>query len=338
MPLIRLKPLLNRQQGILLLVDLVMVGLILLNISWIIFDSAYSIPELNHFLRVVLGERLVDWYGQELNPHFYTYDLIFVGIFATEFLLRWAWSVWTREHGHWLAYPVFHWYDVLGCIPLGELRLLRLLRLFAIGVRLQKLGVINMRQWWIYQRIKRLYDIVMEEISDRVVIQVLGGMQRELRDGGGIEQQIINEVVRPRQQRLVTSLGQRISSVAVESYQANREALESYITSNVSDAVRSNREVRTIDKMPVIGGAVTGLLDHAITDIVCAVIEGVVTDLSGEEFSKLFDAIANSALESLFDDHVDPNHELATAVIDLLDVVKTQVAKRHWLEPGNEAD
>lgn len=332
--MINLKPLRNRETSLWLLLDLFMVGLLMLNIGWIIFDSLYTVSELNTGLRFVLGNGIIDWYGEALHPHFYAYDLIFVAIFASELLFRWAWAVYHRTFGHWLAYPVIHWYDVLGCIPLGSFRMLRLLRVVSIGVRLQKAGVIDVKNWWLFRQLQKLYAIVMEEISDRVVVQVITGMQGELQSAGGIEEQIVADVVKPRQDRLVQAIGLRLSRTVGDAYSQNREPLERYIKSTVSEAVRANREVRTIDRMPLVGGVVTGLLDDAITDIVCGVVERAVTDLDSVEFQQLFDGMANSGLNRLLDSSSAGSSELTAAITDILEVVKQQVAKRRWLENG----
>ncbi len=331
--MLNLKPLRNKNVSLWLLLDLFMIVLLMINISWIIFDSLYMVDELNNVLRVLLGDRLINWYGEALNPHFYAYDLIFVAIFASELLFRWAWAVYHRTYGHWLAYPVLHWYDVLGCIPLGGFRMLRLLRVFSIGVRLQKAGVIDVRKWWLFKQLQKLYAIVMEEISDRVVVQVISGMQDELQNAGGIEAQIIDDVVKPRQQRLVQAIGLRLSRTVGVAYTQNREPLERYIKTTVSEAVRANREVRTIDKMPLVGGVVTGLLDDAITDIVCGVVERAVEDLDSKEFQQLFDGLVNTSLDGLLDTSTAGSSELTAAINEILEVVKQQVAIRQWLDP-----
>ena len=68
--MINLKPLRNRETSLWLLLDLFMVGLLMLNIGWIIFDSLYTVSELNTGLRFVLGNGIIDCYGEALHPHF----------------------------------------------------------------------------------------------------------------------------------------------------------------------------------------------------------------------------------------------------------------------------
>ena len=322
----------TRRQQILLVVDLAMVALILLNLVWIIFDSAYAVPEIRSGLRWLLGDGFVNVYGDAVHDHFFRYDLIFVAIFATELIARWIASVRRDEYGHWLAYPILHWYDVLGCIPIAGFRLLRLLRVFAVGMRLQKLGVIHVETWWITRKLVVLYDIVMEEVSDRVVIRILGGVQQELRAGDDLERRIIEQVVRPRQAQLVERFTKNLSNTAGTAYSAHQREIEQYVKTLVADAVRANREIRVIDRLPMVGGVATKLLEHAITDIVNGVIERGVQRLNSQEFQRLFDSVAATAIDAALGGDLDPNGEISQAVIDVLDVIKAEVAKRRWLE------
>ena len=48
-----------------------------------------------------------------------------------------------QTYPRWYFYPFLHWYDLLGCIPIGSFRMLRLLRLISLTIRLQKMGIID---------------------------------------------------------------------------------------------------------------------------------------------------------------------------------------------------
>lgn len=62
--------------------------------------------------------------------------MIFVSIFIAELLIRWMVTIHQKTYHKWFFYPVIHWFDVLGCIPVGSFRWLRLLRVFSILYRL----------------------------------------------------------------------------------------------------------------------------------------------------------------------------------------------------------
>ncbi len=316
-----------------LILDLLMIALVIINLSWIVFDAAWSTAELRYLMGWVLPQDWLQNYAV-VHEHFYRIDLIFVGIFLTEFSLRWFEAVWKRYYSFWFAYPILHWYDILGCIPVAGLRWLRILRVFAVLLRLQRLGLIDYTQWTLYRLGQRLYGILMEEISDRVVIRVLSGVQAEISASHKMEQQILAQVIAPRQQVIADALRSRLIHVGQRTYAAAREDLHQFITDTVSKAVHENREIKRIDKIPVVGGRAGKLLDHAITDIVCRVIDELSGRLSSAEFEVLFNEICGAILAAMVSaaEQSDGADQLTQAVNDMLELIKTQVAQRRWLD------
>lgn len=120
------------------------------------------------------------FYRDTIHSNFLFYDLCFVAVYLTEFVIRWIVAIARGTYHRWFFYPFAHWYDLLGCIPVGSFRWLRILRVVGLLMRLQRMGIIDLSQTWLGQTILKYYNIVVEEISDRVVINVLSGAQREI--------------------------------------------------------------------------------------------------------------------------------------------------------------
>lgn len=318
-----------------LFIDLAMVSLAIINLLWIVFDSAWSVVELRNIMAYVLPQNWLEAYAP-VNEYFFRIDLIFVSIFIGEFLARWAYALYSKMYGHWMAYPVLHWYDILGCIPVAEFRWLRILRIYAVLVRFKAMDIMDFTQWAPYRWAMALYDIVMEEISDRVVVKVLDGVQDELRGSVGIEKKVLEEVVKPRQAQLTELLRERIVIALQTVHGQSRDDLRRFVTETVSKAVHENREIKIIDRIPVVGGMAGNLLDHAITDIVCKVIDQGAGRLSEKEFTALFADVVDGVLTSLSTES-ESDHEMGEFIIDILDVVKQQVMRRRWLESPVEA-
>ncbi len=324
----------DRQLGFIgLALDLAMVSLAVINLVWIVFDSAWAVTELRNMMGWVVPDAWLASYSV-VHERFFRIDLIFVSIFISEFLMRWGEALWHRRYKHWMAYPILHWYDILGCIPVAGLRWLRVLRIFAILLRLQKLGLIDYTTWVPYAWGKRVYDVIMEEISDRVVVRVLSGVQDEIGASGNLEQQILEQVVQPRQQLIADALRDKLVSLGQRGYASARDDLHQFITSAVAQAVRENREIKIIDRIPMVGGVVGDLLNNAITDIVCRVLDELIGRLSSEEFEMLFNDISGAIMDGLIHASVeaDDSDELMRAISDVLDVIKAQVSQRRWLE------
>lgn len=319
-----------------------MVSLAVINLAWLIFDAVWAVEELRALLlSPLLPESWLADYAA-VHARFFRIDLIFVSIFAGEFLLRWGHALRSRRYPTWYAFPILHWYDILGCIPVAGLRWLRVLRIFAILYRLQRMGYIDYRNWYLYQLARRLYEIVMEEISDRVVLRVLGGVQQEISASHDLERRVVEEVLLPRQQLIIDALRSRVVSLAGAAYRGSRQDLHALITRSVSHAVRENREIRRLDRIPVVGGMAGNLLDQAVTDIVCRVFDELAGEMGGADFAQLFDDIAAAVFSSI-EESVQGSgarDQISTAINDMLEVVKQQIAQRRWLQDpqGNPAD
>ena len=60
-----------------------------------------------------------------LIDHGWLIDLPFLLIFTFEFNIRWLLAVRRRTYPRWFIFPIFHWYDLLGIVPLPQFRVFR---------------------------------------------------------------------------------------------------------------------------------------------------------------------------------------------------------------------
>lgn len=315
-----------------LAIDLLMMVIGFMSLSLLVFDSMWVVPELRSLMGWIVPPQWLDAYAP-VHEHFFRIDGIFVSIFLTEFLVGWGLALWNRRYNHWLAYPVFHWYDIIGCIPAAGLRWLRVLRIFGILVRLQHLELIDYRTWPPYRWFMRFYDIIMEEISDRVVIQILSGAQEEIGASRSIERKVLERVVHPRQASITSAMRRRVVHITEKSYTSARDDIQVFVKNSVSEAVRANREIKRIDRIPFVGGVASGMLDEAITDIVCRVVDELAGKVSGDEFEMLFTDLVSGVIEGLTETSESETDQLSDAIVDIIEVMKEQVAQRRWLEP-----
>src|SRR5690554_3161333 len=158
------------------IIDFVMLGLLILNLGLIIWDSTYSFVAVQNLLQEY-APALKESY-HPVHERFIFYDMIFVFIFLGEFALRWGYSIKARVYDRWYFYPFIHWYDLVGCIPIGGLRFLRVLRIISIIYRLHQYKIIDVTSSRLYQFVNFYYDAFMEELSDRIVLKVLSEIGR----------------------------------------------------------------------------------------------------------------------------------------------------------------
>lgn len=320
----------DRLENFGLVIDLLMISLVLINLAWIVFDSLFAFEGVQSLLAKSAGPGFVEWYKHNIHDWFFAYDLVFVAIFITELILSWAYAIHRKTYSHWAAYPFIHWYDVLGCIPVGSFRVLRVLRIIGIIIRLQRMGLIDYRQWSIFQLFQRWYDIALEELSDRIAVKILEGVQAELRQGADLEQKIVIQVLLPRKQILVDSLTDKLAISTKHIYADAKDDIESYIKNIVSDAMHKNLEISTIEKVPVLGQAIGKLLEHAVTDIVCQTIENAIDQMNRPQFHRIVTEISDAILDDMAEPSASQAGAITDAIADILEVVKDEIRIQRW--------
>lgn len=313
-------------------IDFVMLGLLILNLCLIIFDAIYNFAGVQRLMAEHVPT-LQNAY-HPIHENFIFYDLIFVGIFLTEFMVRWAYALKAKLYARWYFYPFIHWYDLIGCIPVGSFRFLRILRVISIVYRLHKYNVIDVTQTRIYQFFNFYYEAFMEELSDRVVIKVLSGMQDEIRRGSPLFERIQHDILYPRRAMIADWISQRVAEATEEGYVPRRGALRSYLEDRVDQALKQNVELSRLRYLPVVGSTIQETLEEAVGDIVASVIHQLLDDLASTRNHGFIEDIVNAFLPERGPGagEYEHNEALMHLINEVLDAVKKQVRVKHWRE------
>lgn len=311
--------------------DLVMLVLILVNLALIIFDWMF----LNASFQAILEQytpTFFAFYNDTIHANFFYIDLAFVSVFLLEIALRWGVAIWRQTYHRWFFYPFIHWYDVLGCIPISSFRFLRVLRVFAIIPKIQRLGLVDLKQTSAYATYAKYRDILMEEITDRVTVNILSGLQDGMQEGHPITRRIVREVVAPRQQALATAFAQRVQEAAAASYAPHREDFRAYIDARVQQAVDQNEEIGIIGQLPGVGRPVRTLLQRAISDITFHVVDDVLHDVAALDNNRLMAEITERSSDALLHSPYDErlNTILQRIIVDALELIKEHVQIQQW--------
>ncbi|HTN35041.1 MAG TPA: hypothetical protein VL091_13615 [Marinobacter sp.] len=314
------------------ILDFLMLGLLILNLAFIIWDSSYKFV----IVQQLLAENLPRVYAvyQPVHERFIFYDMVFVSIFLGEFALRWSYAVKAKVYDRWYFFPFIHWYDLVGCIPIGSLRFLRILRVISIIHRLHKHKIIDVTSYRIYQFANFYYEAFMEELSDRIVLNVLSGVQKEVRRGSPLFDKVQNDILYPRRQMVSGWISDRVSEAAREGYLPNRGALRCYLEDRVDNALKQNLELSRLKYLPIVGPTIQSTLEEAVGDIVANVIQQILDDLATSSNHGFIDDIVNTFLREPNGITTDGAHNeaLISLIIDIIDAIKIQVSKKHWRE------
>ena len=307
-----------------------MLGLLIINLAFIIFDSIYNLTSVQNLLAE--NAPVIKELYHPIHENFLFYDLIFVSIFLTEFVVRWGYAIKAKVYDRWYFYPFIHWYDIIGCIPVGSFRFLRILRVISIIYRLHQYKVIDVTQTRAFQFFNFYYEAFMEELSDRIVIKVLTGAQDEIRRGSPLFERIQNDILYPRREMLSDWVSQRVAEAAREGYIPNRGALRSYLETRVDNALKQNLELSRLKYLPVVGPTIQETLEEAVGDIVANVIHQILEDLASASNHAFIEDIVNVFLPSpeSEDGSDEHNEALINLIVEVLDAVKSQVRVKHW--------
>lgn len=315
----------------LFLLDVFMLFLVTLNFLLILADWLYVSAVVNDFLLENTPE-FHAFFNRHVHRPFLFYDLIFVSIYVGELFIRWGWAIWRDTYSRWYFYPFVHWYDVLGCLPISTFRILRFLRFFSMIYRLQQFEVIDVRRTYVFKIGARFFDIFVEEVSDRVVVNVLESVQTEIKEGNPVTDKLVRDVIRPHKAEIVEWMAQRIQRATADSYERHRDTIRAYLYQRVTESVDRNWEVSLIDRFPVLGGVMTDMLENAVADIVFQVIDRIVADLATNPHNVLMDELTDLSFEALL--LIDEDRELNRIVTSILDEsleeIKDHVKIQQW--------
>jgi hypothetical protein len=319
-----------------LVLDLAMVFLVVVNLVFIIFDTMYAAPATQGVLESI-APAFNAFYGERVHAHFIFYDLVFVTIFLVEFCFQWAMAVKKRLYARWYFYPFLRWYDLIGLIPIGSLRLLRLLRVVSLLVRLQKMGVIDLTETRPYRFVEFYFKVFVDEVSDRVIIRTLDDIKHELEGHTPVTRQIVTEVIAPQREALVGHLSRRIGLIAGESYQANQDSIRQYVESVVAEAVTADAGIRKLERVPVLGQAMVNTLRQSINDIVYQIFDRTVRDLSAAEDNRVVDEAVTAIIDAILEDHPELGDIGTRIALETIELIKQRVRVQQWKEALQQA-
>lgn len=329
---IKLANLKSSHQLIWFIIDFVMLGLLIINLGFIIWDSVYNFVAIQNVLKENLPTLQALYHP--IHENFIFYDAMFVAVFLTEFFVRWGYAIKAKEYDRWYFYPFIHWYDLVGCIPVGSLRFLRILRVISIVYRLHQYKVIDVTGSGVYRFVNFYYEAFMEELSDRIVAKVLSGVQHEITLGSPLFEKVQNDILYPRRKMLSEWISIRVAEAAQEGYIPNRGALRSYLEARVDHALEQNTELSRLKYLPVVGSTIKDTLEEAVGDIVANVIQQILEDLASSSNHGFIEDIVNAFIRGPGgpNNNDERNEALIALIIEILEAIKTQVRVKRWRE------
>jgi len=313
--------------------DIVMLIVISIDLLLISIDAVLMSDFSNNAAQWLSVSDGLNWYQATLHEPLRTAGGFFTIFLIAELLLRWAIAIKNKVYYRWFFFPFVHWYEVLGCFP--QLRALRLFRAVIIGRRLYQLGYQVLPQLWI-NRIKFYIDLLLEELSDRVILTTIQNFRQQLTDPKAHKSFIESAITRNRAEIEAAVLSMLRSELAPKLQELTASSgggsiLADEMGNAIEEGLANTPELRRYLRMiPIAGSLIESQLQtigHNVgTNVVYALNQRL---LDPERLDSLMVAIAsgiaqidtnNTALDTLISSIID----------DSLTEFEAQVKVQQW--------
>lgn len=321
------------RQGIWFIVDLVMMGLLVINLLFLLFDALYETKAVFGFLADYFPT-LIQYY-QPVHENFLFFDLVFIAIFLAEFVVRWIVAVKNKEYMRWYFFPFLHWYDLIGCIPVESARIFRFLRIISILYRLHKYKIIDFRSWAIFRFLHFYYDVVIEELSDRIVAKIISDAQDEIASGSSLLDAISNDVIKPRKAVVTKWVATTAHYLGYSiSHPEKGEVIRQHVIKSVAKAVRNDSQIALLGKIPILGDNLEKRLENTVSNVVINSITNMLEDMDEATVEELM----NTGLNHFTKTEEQLNDEILNIIIEVLELVKQFILEKRWQESLAQRD
>lgn len=269
---------------------------------------------------------LLHFYKDHLHPWVDKTEGWFICFLILELALRWSIAILQKHHQRWFFFPFIHWYEVLAIIP--ALRFLRLFRAGIIAYRLHELGYEIIPESW-RKTAKFYYQVVMEELSDRVVITVIDGIRYEL-DTSSTHKKIIHDLVDHHRQLFADTLVELLQENLANELQKQQQQLAQQVGTVVEQAIINTPELHQLLRLfPIIGSRLEDQIQsigkRLGENITQGLIEPWATPASAQTYAQIAKKISqvdlnNAKLEQLVE----------SSVYESLAAIRKQVKIKQW--------
>jgi hypothetical protein len=283
-------------------------------------EESVPLLEVNYF-------RAYDLSG-ELTDHFWKLDLPFLLIFATEFFVRWYLALRRRTYSRWFFFPILNWYDILGILPVKQLRFFRLFRVVSMYLRLSRSEHSIVGDDFISRTIKYFANIITEEISDMVALRILNETQEELREG--THKRIIRSVVDSHRDALAAQLALQTRDLLAN--EDVRQQASEFLDANLEQAVESARALRMMPVPDVLLRPLINVVGQAVFNAFADTLEATLSSAEGQAAVR---AMIAEAVDGLVSEITEGElEELVREIsIEVIGHMKETVAVRKWALP-----
>lgn len=304
--------------------DVMMVILIVVNLLLIAVEYALNAKfgwtiQLMGILQMSPPSQL--WLKESISDAnaFFTLFLII------ELSIRWGIAIVQKHYYRWFFFPFVHWYEVLGCLAI--LRPLRLLRALVIAYRLYELGYPVLPRSWINKG-RFYYELVLEELSDRIVLHVIDGITTELKQNK-THYELVEKIIKKHKPLFIKTLFELLEKNLPSAINQNQIAISQYVSAAVERSLKNTPELQQIlHLMPVVGSLLSNRLEAIgarLGENIALELIHPLTQVPNSLYAEVAHQVGNSQIHTL-----ELESLIDSVVIEALQVIRDQVSIQQW--------
>ena len=301
---------------------------------------------MNFFLMSNIGEwffntihlySVLEFYRSYLHPWVITTEAWFIIFLIVKLAIRWLLSIIQKHHARWWFFPFIHWYEIVAIIP--HFRFLRLFRAGIIAYRLHELGYKVVPD---SIRLKAIfyYRVVMEELSDRVVITVIDGIKHEL-DTSSSHKKIIHDLVDHHRQLFTVTLSSMLQESLAKALQQQQPIITQKVGHIVNQAIEDTPELTQLLRLiPIVGSRIEQQIQSIGQRLGENITAGLIEPFTVGSFERPNENYLLIA-EKVSQLNIDNQYleELVESVVyESLEAIRKQVKVKQWQQTLNEYD
>jgi len=320
-----------------LIYDIFMVFIIIFNLFCLCANLFLMSNLGTWFFHSIYLTNILDFYRIHLHPWVINTEAWFIVFLITELIIRWGIAIVQRHHQRWFFFPFIHWYEVLAIIP--YLRFLRLFRAGIIAYRLHEMGY-KVVPRSLQTKGRFYYNVVMEELSDRIVINVLDGIKNELETSSS-HKIIIHDLVEHHRALFATALADILQETLSHELQAQRHVIAKNVGHIVNQAIEDTPELTQLLRLiPLVGSRIEQQIQSIGQRLGENITQGLIDPFtpnavqntnSSQDEQNIYQYIAGKISTLEIEDNPHLEKLIESAVFESLAAIRKQVKVKQWL-------
>lgn len=323
-----------------LVYDIFMVFIIIFNLFCLGMNFFLMSNIGGWFFSTIHLSSVLEFYRGHLHPWVISTEAWFIIFLIVELLVRWGIAIIDRHHQRWFFFPFIHWYEVLAIIP--HLRFLRLFRAGSIAYRLYEMGYQIFPASW-QKKGLFYYRVIMEELSDRIVITVLDGIKHELTTST-THKDLISNLVQHHREMFAQVLAEMLQENLSRELRVDRERIAKNVGQIVNQAIEDTPELTQLLRLiPIVGGRIEQQIQSIGQRLGENITQGLIDPFADPAASSaaspnLYADISKRISRIEVENNAHLDELVRSAVFESLHAVRKQVKVKQWQQIMQEQD